>query len=103
LKTSATMPTSPRESPIGLPTLRVSSRATSSNRSPNADAMRRMSFARSAGVTARHSGNAVFARTTAAFASSTPACGSSASTFSVAGSTTCSIAAVSVATGNGMK
>ena len=98
-----TMVTLTCASAIGLPTLRVSSRATSSTRSASELAMRRMILARSVGVTARHAGNAAFARATAASASSTPACGSSASTSSVAGSTTFSMAAVLVATRNGMK
>jgi hypothetical protein len=50
-----------------------------------------MTRARSPGVTARHEAKAFFARATAASVSATPACGSSASVPSVAGSITVSI------------
>src|SRR6266508_361809 len=85
------MPTSPRESEMGLPTLRVSIRASSSPFSSTSVASRRNRRARSEGITARQAGNAAFARATAASASSTPACSSSAIASSVAGLTTCTV------------
>src|SRR5262245_4355414 len=53
--------------------------------------MRRSRRPRSSSATARHAGNAVLARATAASVSSTPACSSSAIDSSVAGSTTCTV------------
>src|SRR6266496_4283797 len=85
------MATSPRESEMGFPTLRVSIRASSSPFSSTSVASRRSRRARSEGVTARHAGNAVLARATAASASSRPACSSSAIGSSVAGLTTCTV------------
>src|SRR3954452_12583301 len=82
------MPTSPRESAIGLPTLRVSSSASSSRCSSTVSASRRSSRTRSPGATADHAGNAARARATAASASSTPARSSVAIVRSVAGLTT---------------
>src|SRR5436309_13896683 len=82
------MPTSARAPPIGLPTFWDSARASSSAFSSTSVARRRIRRARSAGATARHAGNAAFARATAASVSSTPASGSSAIVFSVAGFTT---------------
>src|SRR5712691_11815839 len=85
------MPTSPRESEMGFPTLRVSICASSSPFSSTSVASRRNRRARSEGVTARHAGKAAFARATAASASSTSACSSSAIGSSVAGLTTCTV------------
>ena len=81
------MPTSPRAPWIGLPTLRDSSRASSSPCSSTSVASRRRSPARSVGATARQAGNASFARATAASVSSTPAASISAIVSSVAGLT----------------
>ena len=82
------MPISPRASEIGLPALRASIRARSSRCSSSAFASWCSSAERSPGLTARQAGNAAFARATAASVSSTPACGISAITLAVAGSTT---------------
>src|SRR5207245_4509024 len=89
----ATIPTSPRESEIGLPTLRVSASASSSPCSSTSVASRRRRRTRSPGETARQGGNAAFARATAASVSSTPAESSSAIGSSVAGLTTCTVLA----------
>ena len=85
------MPTSPRASEIGFPTLRASSRARSSVRSRTSAATARIKPARSPGAIAFQAGKASRARATAASVSSAPARGSSASTSSVAGSMTLSI------------
>src|SRR5487761_276330 len=85
------MPTSPRASLIGLPTVRASRRASSSARAAIEEAMRRIRLDRSLGASAFHAGYAAFARATAWSASSTVACWSSASTCSVAGSITLSV------------
>src|SRR5207244_465582 len=82
------MPTSPRESAIGLPTFRVSSSASSWPCSSTSAARRRRRRARSAGVTARQAGEAARAAATAVSVSSTPAGSSSAMVSSVAGLTT---------------
>ena len=60
---------------MGLPTLAVSSRASSSPCSSTWAANRRSSRARSAGATARHAGPAARDRATAASTSSTPCSG----------------------------
>src|SRR6202171_753942 len=82
------MPTSPRASLIGLPTLRASSVASLPAFCSTAVASRRRALARSRGVIARHAGYAALARANGSSASSTPASGTSAMTFSVAGSIT---------------
>src|SRR5438132_3720917 len=86
------MPTSPRESEIGLPTLRVSIRASSSPCSSTSVASRRNSRTRSPGATARQPGNAARARATVASVSSMPTCSSSTIGSSVAGLTTAKLA-----------
>ena len=88
MRTSTTIPTSPRASLIGLPALRASSRDSFSASCATAAAKRRMSFARSPGVTARQAGKAALALATAWSASSRVASGTSARTSSVAGSMT---------------
>src|ERR1700741_4856281 len=82
------MPTSARAPAIGLPTFSDSFFASSSVWSSTSVAKRRNIRARSVGATARHAGNAAFARATAASVSSTPADSISASVSSVAGLTT---------------
>src|SRR5262245_21987566 len=94
------MPISPRASEIGLPTFRASSTASSSACSRTPAARRRSRLARSPGVTARHAGKTALARATASSVSAAPACGSSAITSSVAGSTTLTLASVPTLTGN---
>src|SRR5579862_1558999 len=79
------MPISPRAPPIGLPTLRDSSLASSSPCSSTSVASRRNSLARSAGATARQPGKASLARATAASVSPAPAAAISAIVSSVAG------------------
>jgi hypothetical protein len=88
---------SPRALAIGFPTLRASSRASSSCRASSASAIHSSTRARSPGATARQDGNAAFARATASSAAAASASGSSASTSSVAGSTTVTTSSVLVA------
>ncbi|MDE3025711.1 MAG: aldehyde dehydrogenase family protein, partial [Acidobacteriota bacterium] len=70
---------------IGLPALRDSIRESSSWWSSTSSARRRSRRARSLGATARHPGNAAFARATASSVSSALAAGTSAIVSSVAG------------------
>jgi uncharacterized membrane protein len=74
--------------------LRASSNASLSDDASTTEANRRISTARSCGVTARQAGKAAFARATARSASWTLASGMSAITCSVAGSMTFTLATI---------